>query len=243
MNQMSAYFINDTQQEVLPRLELSVEALNLLNTYLDEVIHEEDLSHAAQIILRRVATPVCALADSIEDLFIYEDHPARKILDTTVKIAKLCGDNFGPGEALYQTVSESIKDLRSKRVNRHNTLVRLQGDLDSVFRLALIRVPAATREEAKHAGTVSSAKIIAALMVVGHGQRFDAGYKLLYFALTEWFELVVVTILQCGADSEPVKELSRLTFTLFYLDSGRAAEKHRIFMQYLLPKLDELIST
>lgn len=226
-----------------PSSRLSVEALSVLDAYLDELIKEEQLSHNAQVLIRRIAPPLCLLANSVEDLFRSLDHPAHGVLNTIVKIAKLSGEGFVPGDALYQTVLESINTLKSQNYSSFDALVRVKADLKHVLKLAKIRAPAAARESADYAGEISAAKVIASLMVLGHARRFETSDEMIYFCLTQWFELIVVTVLQTGQESRTVKELDRLTFTLFYLNSGRAETKHEVFLSYLLPKLDELTRT
>lgn len=238
---MSAIYHNNHTRAL--SLRLPAQALDLLNTYLDELIREEALNHSAEIMLRRIASPVCALAGSVEGLFRGGDRSAKGIIDCAVKIAKLSGSGCVPSGALQQTVIESIGMLRSKHVSREKILLQVHADLKSVLRLALIKVPAVAREDAANAGRISSAKIVAALMVVGHARRFDLDDELLYFSLTQWFELLVVTILQCGADSRAVKDVDRLTFTLFYLGSGSSGKKKNSFLKYFVPQLDELLDT
>lgn len=237
---MSASVSLDTDPFVSEE-KLSLHELSLLNTYLDELVKEEGLSLSAEIILRRIAVPVSKLAGSVKALFASREHPARKTIDTTVKIAKLSGPSFVPGEALYQTVIESITILRAKRFNGLVTLQRVQEDLESVLRLATIKKTKNRTQDFGETGSISSAKIVAALMIVAHVRRFDVDDKLLYFALTEWFELAVVTVLQCGSESRELKELDRMTFIFLYLASGRSGAKHGSFLAMLLPKLDELI--
>lgn len=226
-----------------PSAQLSVEALSVLNTYLDALIQEESLNHSAQVLIRRIAPPLCLLANSVEELFRSPNHPARGILNTIVKIAKLSGDGFIPGDALYQTVTESINTLKAKNYSSFDTLESVKADLDHVLKLAKIRAPASARESAHYVGDISAAKVIASLMVLRHARRFETSDEMLYFCLTQWLELIVVTVLQTGQESGTVKELDRLTFTLFYLNTGKAGSKRKVFLAYLLPKLDELTET
>lgn len=223
---------------------LSRHSLNLLNTYLHELVKEENLSHSAEVLLRRAAVPVCALAGDDEHFLSSKDHPARKIIDTIVKIAKAAGPAFTPGHALYQTVKESIDRMRSSETkNSLQTLHQILADLESVLKLAFIRIRADVRRDANNAGAISGAKIHAALIIHNHARRFNCDDTVLYFSLTNWFELIVMTLLQWGTGSTQAKSVDRLTFTFFYLACRYAGNKHERLLDYLLLKLDELIDS
>lgn len=223
-------------------LTLPSETLDLLNTYLDDLIRQEALSHSAEVMLRRISPPVCALADSVEDLFRGKNNAAMRIINCAVKIAKLSGSGRVSSDALQKTVIESIGMLRSKHVNRDKILQQINADLESVLHLALIKVPSETREDAANAGRISGAKIVGALMVVGHARRFDLEEELLYLSLTQWFELLVVAIIQCGAHSRIVKEADRLTFMLFYIASDECGEKRERFLNLFISKFNALLA-
>lgn len=231
-----------TDQARVEELELSATSLHVLNVYLDELTRAEHVGPNTEIMLRRIAPQLCALSGSVEKIFEQPDHPARSILESLLKVGKLTNDSLVPGEGLFQTISESMDVLKRQPKDKQRTLLAVRQDLEHAIKLAKIKAPAAVRTEVDSAGSISAAKIHASLLIMRHARRFSASDALLYFSLTQWFELVVVLVLEYGVESPEVKNIERATFTLFYLDSDQVGKRRKSFLKLLLESLDESLS-
>lgn len=220
---------------------ISLITLDLLAALLEELIRENNVCERAQLIMFRIAGPICALAEGEPDFLINRAHPARQIFELVAAIAKLSGDRFSPGDALYKTTLESIQSLQVKRFSADKTLAQVSADLMHVHRLARIRAPIALKRARVSTSELTDAKMIASLYIVKHCDRFDVSEALLYFVLTDWLALMVVTVLQTGQYSDEVKELDRLTFMLLYMATQKTEPKHEVFFQFFPRKLKQHI--
>lgn len=211
--------------------------LSLLGAYLEELIREEGLCHRAQVIVHQLSAPIYLLCAGDVSFFTYREHPARCLFQNIARIAKLCGPRFEPGDALFHTLIESIRILKSKRLNSMNVLVRVNADLEHVLKLAKIRAPAAQRQTDGESGEITDAKMIASLLIIHQCHRFDVSNALLYFSLTDWLSMIVVTFIQKGRDSDELRLCERMTFLLFYLGTGIKSAKRRSLQHYVSEKL------
>ncbi len=240
--------MNATASDVRPGLASSERAvldealptarLQLLNTYIRELVREAQLGQRAELTLQRLSLTLFAMSGASEAMLCDRQHPARSILDTTARIAQLSKEQFEPGQALYQTLQESLRVLRSARIKAEDALVRVNADLQHVLKLAKIRASSDARTQADELGKVSHAKLLASSMIMRHSQRGPTRSALLYFALTDWLEMLTVTILKNGEHSKAVKTADRLTLALFYLnasDDRRRKASLRAFLEKNLP--------
>ena len=219
---------------------LSLTTLHLLSAFLEELIREEQLDHRAQVLLHRVSMPICQLAGSDPQMFCNPTHPARKIFDAIVRIAKLSGPLFGPGDMLFRTLMESIKTLRAQKYDGMACLERVNSDLQHIVKLAYMRAPIDLKQAPSRSGELAEAKITAALLVMRHATTFTPGNTLLYFTLTEWLELLVLAMMQFGREKSFLRELDRMTFMLFYLSCNTGSPRYRSLAKGLDEKIDAL---
>jgi hypothetical protein len=216
---------------------LSATTLSLLSTFINGLIEEESLGDRAQIVMHKVAMPICQLAGNDPQMFINAHHPARQIFESIVKIAKLSGPDFGPSDMLFKTLMESIETLRASKLDRRTCLERVNSDLEHIVKLAYMRAPF-ERKQGKNdtAGPLTEAKITAALIVVRHANRVSSNNTILYFALTQWLELLVISLLKHGKSTKKLQGLDRMTFLLFYLNSKKLDRKQMKLARNLIQK-------
>jgi hypothetical protein len=219
---------------------LSDTTLHMLSTFLDELVQEEALGFRAQMVLHRVATPICLLANGDTSMFYNNQHPARQIFDSIVQIAKLSGEEFGPGDMLFKTLMESIKNLQANNVAGIKCLERVSSDLKHIVKLARIRAPIDKKQNLGSTGAITEAKIKSALLVVQQANKFVVSNVVLYFSLTQWLELLTIAMLKFGAEKKSVSQLERMTFLLFYLSSGKAGVKLESLSKHLFAQIQAL---
>ena len=238
-NQREDLFVpnNDAQQGS------ALSVLNLVGPYLEELVKEEQLGHRAQVVLHQLAVQVCRICQ--HDPFDYPDHehPALTLLKTIARIARLSGPKFEPGDALYTTLMESIAVLRVRNMTAYDVLTRANADLEHVMKLAKMRAPLDQKFIQSPPGRLSDAKMIAALLIIRHCYRFDVYDSLLYFSLTDWLAMIVVTQLVFGAGSPQFKLCDRMTFALFYLSCGEEGPQREALSRFLPSKLQQHIQS
>jgi len=212
---------NDSDSEVA----IPGALMQLLATFIAELTREEQLSQETQVLLYRIMPSVCMLAKGDPQILYRRDHPVRQIFDAIVYISKASQEKFRPGDTLYKTVIESISNLKRKNIDGMDCLVRVNADLQHVVKLAKIRAPIAFKRAADESsmGQITEAKIRAALIVSQQSTRFTLSEPLLQFALSDWLELLSVTLVKHDHDTRIATELERMTFLLFYLCSSSTA--------------------
>jgi hypothetical protein len=199
--------------------------MQLLATFIAELSYEEQLSHETQVLLYRIMPSVCMLAKGDPKILYRRDHPVRQIFDAIVYISKASQEKFRPGDTLYKTVIESIANLKRKNIDGMDCLVRVNADLQHVVKLAKIRAPIAFKRQSNEGATgkITEAKIRAALIISQQSTRFTINETLLQFSLSEWLELLSVTLVKHDHDARIATELERITFLLFYLCTSESA--------------------
>ncbi|MFT7560447.1 MAG: hypothetical protein ACI93R_002367 [Flavobacteriales bacterium] len=238
---MSAELLATPKTNVIQDESLSQASLHLLAAFIEELIQEEQLGHRAQVLLHRIATPIFMLAGGNTQTFYDRNYPGRQIFDAIILISKLSGKDFSPSDMLFKTLLESIKTLKSRKIDGLACLKRVNTDLQHIVKLARIRAPIDKKHGLAETGKITEAKIKAALMVVHQANRFSTSDIILYFSLTQWLELLTIVMLKYSQNKTIMTTAERLTFLLFFLAANPNSPKYSSLYKQLDEKLKILI--
>ena len=214
--------------------------LDIVALLFDYILDDPAVPDPIKALLGRLQIPMLKVATLDKSVFSRKTHPARRLLDTMAGAAIGWSEGSAGGEALYRTIEHTVQRV----LEEFDTDIALFEDLLDEFQAFLDRDTAEadaranraanslkTRERIVHA----KFEVDAALKVVFRGRQVRAFVK--DFVLDYWRQLMIVTFIEHGRDSETFAAQLELAERLVASVQPAASADERKQLTALLPAL------
>ena len=192
--------------QMAPNHDLTLEIVSLLFDY---ILQDKSIPDALKALLGRLQIPVLKVAILEREVFSHKTHPARRLLDALARASVGWYEGLPQSDALYDKMEQSIERI-----------VREFDDDVALFQEVLDDFIAFVEQEAGHADERAERssrslrtreQIVLAKMAVDEELRtrlkgFDVREFVQNFLLDYWRQLLIITHVEHGIDSDEWRE-------------------------------------
>jgi len=220
--------------------ETDTTTLDIVALLFDYILGDPALPAPIKALLGRLQIPMLKVATLDKSLFSKKAHPARRLLDVMAGASIGWSEGSASGEALYAKVEETVTRI----LEEFDTDLSLFETLREDFEAFLEKDTAAADARASHAANslktrerIVHAKfeVDGALKEVFKGRQVRGFVK--DFVLDYWRQLLIVTFIEQGRDSEAFTDQIALADRLVDSVQPAGSAEERKQLTASLPKL------
>ncbi len=215
--------------------------INLVSMFFDQILADESLHVLVQALICRLQIPILKIALRDQTFFSHSTHPARKLINTITALGVGFDENKPiDRDPVYRKISEIVKALNVNYKAEDDIFTTFQADLDLFVekekRKAKVVEQRATQAEEGKLRVRQARKATQDILYRAlRGGELPGAVK--SFLITHWLQVMIVTNLKRGADSQEWASNEQTVTDLVWISKSHKDARSIQRRERMLPEL------